>query len=446
MEQMDAQHGSDCAAPPASHTITAYDDTVFLCHEHMMTALHSSGYAEIMMTPNRLADFRNGEAVIKFDLSTFRTSSRDWVDVWITPFDQNVQLPLEDWLPDLSGYPENAVHFRLNTYLGGTVWGAETIRNFVADNAEIVANNVGQAWQGQETVLTPSMTERTPVEIHISRTHIKIGLPTFDYWWVDSNITDLGWDTGTVQFGHHSYSYDKGCVDISPGATCGPNTWHWDNFSISPALPFTIIRGDRRQVDWHDTPENQPVTFAAPAPANAHLRFDERSGTQPEFSVDGGTTWTLATLQPASRVPDGVFAARAQEVFSSYWTPIPEGTTSILVRGEGGYWGSNWKAADFSIWAAPAEAEPTATPTMVPATETPTATPTATPENTATPTPTATATATSTPVATDTPTATATATPVPPTSTPTGDPVNLRTRVAVLETRVAGAAAALSGS
>jgi hypothetical protein len=88
LDQMDAQHGADCGAPPAVHRIMSYEDAVFICRDHMMTAINSVGvgYGAIYLTPNQIVDFTNGEAVVRFDVSTLRTSTRDWIDLWITPF------------------------------------------------------------------------------------------------------------------------------------------------------------------------------------------------------------------------------------------------------------------------------------------------------------------------------------------------------------------------
>jgi hypothetical protein len=89
-----------------------------------------------------------------------------------------------------------------------------------------------------------------------------------------------------VQFGHHSYDPTRNCP------TCGPNTWHWDNVSLSSAIPFTMLRADRRSVD----PDTDPALhFPGPAPAHARLRF-AAVGRQVAVSTDGGATW-----QPAQR-------------------------------------------------------------------------------------------------------------------------------------------------
>src|SRR5207302_8424505 len=96
---------------------------------------------------------------------------------------------------------------------------------------------------------------RTTFELHLSRTHLKFGMPAYNLWWMDGDIADLGWSSGVVQLGHHSYNPDKAC-DFN--GTCGPNTWHWDNVSISAAVPFTILRATPRAVDSAAAP---PVTL-----------------------------------------------------------------------------------------------------------------------------------------------------------------------------------------
>ena len=56
-----AQHGADCSGPPASHTNTSYEGSVYICKDHIMSAINgSAGYAEIVITPNLLFDFSHG--------------------------------------------------------------------------------------------------------------------------------------------------------------------------------------------------------------------------------------------------------------------------------------------------------------------------------------------------------------------------------------------------
>jgi hypothetical protein len=348
LEPMRAGHGSDCAPPPTTHAISQYEQAVFQCRDHIMTAINAGGYGVVYLTPNDLVDFSGGEAVVRFDVSTARTSSRDWIDLWVSPYEDHLQLPLDNWLPDLSGEPVRSVHLRMDSSSAQSIFRASVIRKFATEDIS------GNWWTGYESVLTPSATQRETFELRLSRTHIKFWMPAYNLVWIDADVADLGWTSGVVQLGHHSYTPTKDCPS---GQTCTPNTWHWDNVSISPAVPFTIIQADRRFVD--QTTGSTSINFTAPAPAGAHLRFAAQSGTTPQISLDRGQTWQAARLQPA--------AAPGADHVKSYFTPIPAGTQRVEVRGTGGYWGSQWIARDFSIWAgAPSPITPGTTPTVTP--------------------------------------------------------------------------------
>jgi hypothetical protein len=330
LESMSAHHGPHCEGPPAEHAVGEYADSVFLCNDHVMTALFASDYGVIYLTPDRLVDFSAGEAVVRFDLSTLRTSTRDWIDLWLTPYEDNLQLPLEDWLPDLNGEPRRAVHIRMEfgdrSAVNGS-FGGEAVRDFVAEELP------ERAWAGYETFLEPSATQRETFELRLSADHIAFGMPDYDYWWIDTAIEPLEWRQAIVQFGHHSYNPLKNCP------TCAPNTWHWDNVTIEPAVPFTIIPGEPRAVDE----VNDEVTFPAAAPENAHLRF-AGIGEELEVSFDGGRSWQPATLQSQESF--------AEEHFRSYWMPVPAGIGAVHFRGRS-WWGGPWHVRDISIWAPP---------------------------------------------------------------------------------------------
>jgi hypothetical protein len=329
-DPMEAHHGADCGAPPTTHTIQHYEQAVFLCRNHLMTALNASDYGAIYLTPNHLVDFSQGEAVIRFDMSTLRSSGRDWVDLWITPFDDSLQLPLDDWLPDLQGDPRRAVHVRMDNTGPQSMFRLNIVRNFVSQEVQ-----GGKTFVGYESFLEASPSRRDTFEVRISRTHIRVGMPQYNFWWHDVNIADLGWSRGVVQFGHHSYTPTKDCT------SCKPNTWHWDNVEISPAQPFTMLKADRRVVD---ASASGPVRFSGPAPEGARLRFAGIGGSL-EVSVDGGATWRAAQLQIQERYDAGHFR--------SYWTPVPAGTTEVLIRGQNkDSWNTGpWMVRDISIWA-----------------------------------------------------------------------------------------------
>ena len=320
LEAVDAQHGPDCGAPPATHRITAYEDMVFSCKDHVMTSINASGYGAIYLTPNRMVDFSDGEAVVTIDVSTLRGSLRDWWDIWLTPYEENLQTPLEDWYPDLAGPPRNAVQVTLND-------DNSAIPRIYRNHKETVLES--EWWTSYDSFLKPDPARRDTFELRISRTHIRFGMPQYDQWWVDTKIKDLGWDRAVVQLGHHSYTPRK------DGAG-KPNTWHWDNLTIDPAVPFTMIKADRRYVD-PSSPDT--VTFDAPAPADANLRFSAM-GEDVQVSFDG-RTWEDAAKPPQS-IDNGL-------LFSSYWTPVPEGTQQVQVRARAG-WLPSWIAKDFAIW------------------------------------------------------------------------------------------------
>ena len=348
---MQARHGADCAGPPASHTISSYEDAVFICRDHMMTAINATGYGVIYATPNHMADFSQGTATIKMDVSTLRSSTRDWWDVWITPYDENVQLVGEDWYPDLNGLPRNGM---LVGMFDG-VMTATQIRNFAKVQFPQYPNDkvTGNGYTKYDSFLTPDMARRDTFEIQISRTHLKVGMPPAaatatspahpGFYWIDTDIPDLGFDTGVVQIGHHSYNPTKDCGSTNhpaPDGTCTPGTWHWDNVSISPATPFTILRGDQRMVN--STTDNT-IGFPSPSPQNANLRFTA-IGDNVQFSLDNGATWQSPVKQPSSR-------NSPIEHFKSYWTPIPAGVSSVRFRGTR-TWAGDWHIRDASIWAA----------------------------------------------------------------------------------------------
>lgn len=321
-------HGANCEPPPSSHLITSYENLVYQCRSHLMTAVYDSSYGLTYLTPDHLVDFAWETAVIRFDLSTLRTSKRDWIDLYITPYSDHLQLPLASWLPDLNGEPRQGIKIEMDHFGDQTIFRAYQIQDFQA--IPLPSND----WQGYETVLTPSAMERTTFELRLSANHLSFGLPDHNFWWVNTPITPLDWRQGVVQFGHHSYNPSKDCP------TCTPNTWHWDNIAIAPAHPFTLIQANRRYVD---ATTNPTITFANPAPANAHLRF-AAIGAQIEVSFDGGQTWQVAQRQQQARYKE--------DAFWSYWTPVPAGTTAVSFRGTN-WWGGPWHARNLTIWASP---------------------------------------------------------------------------------------------
>ena len=323
IQPMLAQHGPDCGPPPATHPIVRIEDTVFQCKNHIMTAMFN-GYGAIYLTPNQLMDFSQGEAVLRWNMSTARTSSRDWVDVVIQPFDQNLQINFED-----AHIPQEAVH--LEMIGGGTVFEPTIFRNYVKERV------AADMFNGYDHFLTPSATRRDTFELRLSKNHMKFGMPEYNQWWIDTEIQPLSWNLGVVQLNQRTYNAEKAC---NFDGSCGPNTWHWDNIQIQPAVPFALLRADRRVVD---AAHPEALNFGAPAPAGSHLHF-VGVGVPVEFSLDGGASWQPAAVQgrPLNRPEHG----------EAYWQPVPEGTQSVLLRGQNN--GTiAWALQDISIWGPP---------------------------------------------------------------------------------------------
>lgn len=363
LESMQAEHGANCSAPPATHENHTYAGAVFQCANHLMTSLNATGYGVIYLTPNEMVDFSGGEAVIKWDVSSMDASDRDWWDVWITPYASNMALPLEPEFPDLNGVPANSVHLKLDD--GGGKFCPQIYYNGVGlFSDDFTSGCKASNWVSQ--FLVPSATVRATWEVRISATHLKMTLLSANggalgplgaqlpFVWFDKDIPALPFTQGVVQWGHHSYNPTK------DGYT--PGTWHWDNLSISPSVPFSIQRVGPRYLDTAGS-------FSVPS---GMLRFSAIC----KVKVNG----QLVAPQKATNHTDH---------FNSYFVPVPGGTATIEFAADSGY-SSPCFAKDFHIWNL--SGGPTATPTTA---------------TTATPMP---------------PTATPTNTPVPPTATPTRTP------------------------
>ena len=327
VQGIDAHHGPNCEAPPQNtHYNDTYDGSVFQCKNHVMTAINDSGYGAIYLTPNHILDFSNGqESIVRFDMSTLKTSTRDWISVWITPFEENLQLPI-DRNVDLQGPPDNSVQFLM---LPERSFIPKITRNGTTTTYRYGASGVTW-WIGYDDFLVPDAQRRDTFEIRISQTHLKFCMPDYDFCWIDMDIDyPLTWDQGIVQFSHSSYNPTKDGAGV-------PNTWHWDNVEITSGTPFTIIQANRRYLDTN----NNIVQFNEPAPIDAYLRF-AAIGNNIEVSFNNGSTWETAQKN---------LQDNDENHFASYWTPIPEGTTIVKFRGDGWGNGGLWQARDLTIW------------------------------------------------------------------------------------------------
>ena len=367
IEPMLAQHGPTCGAPPAVHPISSATDAVFICNNHVMTALSASDAGAIVLTAPQLVDFSGGTASIDFNVSTLQLSQDDWIELWITPFNENLVLPADsNTIPDLSGPPKDAIHVVIND---PEPHGVYQISNYNV-------NQLPSAWQQFSDIITPqvqSAVSRTHFQVALSQTHVKYGALDYDnkgsnFWWTDANLpVPLDWTQGVVQLAAYSYEPTKApqcqtAYDVSFNLPCAPDTWHWSNFSLSSAVPFTIDAATQRYLGGGN---GNTATFATPTPTGGSLRFAAKGLTQVSF--DGGNTWQNAARQSEQ-------GAYNDCQFENYWMAIPARLTSVMLRGQPDCFGGAWSARDISVWSsnAPVPAPPAPVPSPTPS---PTASP-----------------------------------------------------------------------
>jgi hypothetical protein len=327
-----AQHAHDCAAPPATHLITTYAEQVFICRDHLMTAVSEEGNGGIVLTPARMLNFAGGEQVLSWRQNLEEQSGRDWWVVWVTPYNDVLQAPVfpDDGVAAMNGTPRNAIILDAEAGNPCAVLVVDYIRTRLPCST----------YPAIKDRFPVSFTTREQIEVRISQTRIRVSIPERGITFVDAAFPQpLAWSQGVVQLGHYSYNPTKDNQRPNPQ----PNTWHWDEVFISNAVPFSLIAADRRDL----TNENGPVTvtFAAPAPAGATLRMIAR-GARPEVSLDNGATW---------RVPPLAQYSFFDEPNEQYVLPVPQGLQSIRIRrgAQISWWPGNagWFVRGFSIWA-----------------------------------------------------------------------------------------------
>lgn len=365
---INAQHGPDCSAPPATHPNTSFEGSVYQCANHIMTAMNGPEYGLIVLTPNQMLDFSAG-GTVSFDVSTERMSVRDWWDITVSPFADAQALPL---LSDLSQGVDLQNPNRNSVVIA-------TDNGEAAPNLKVVQNGVktsygppgyaGQPINSGILAGTNQAATRQPFRLTLTTTHVRFErLATATgaaKVFIDKDIPALNFTQGVVQIGHHSYTPTKDGAGV-------PATWHWDNISVSPVIPFSIQRGNERMT------QGGTVTFPS-APSGAYLRFSALC----KPVVNG----VVGTKMTDSGHPEHA---------ASYMIPIPAGSTSVsLSLIADGWYSGPCHAKDFHVWSLNTGPVATATNTPLP-TDTPTPGPTSTPTNTPVP-PTATNTVPPTP-------------------------------------------------
>jgi hypothetical protein len=361
-----ADHGADCSAPPAQHPISAWQQAVFVCHNHVMTAIADAGYGEVALTPDRMADWSEGAVTIGFSVSTTHSNARNWWALDVTPFGEQVALPFDEGGVDLQGMPAHYIEVRTDNCGNNDKTLYRVVREAPGASGDAQAFGAPQSQSAcleDVTGIQPSATVRTPLELVISQTGYLLRIGAASAVAPGKTLTQGTWKRpltftrGVVQFLHHAYNPEK--------AGTAPDTWHWSNFSISTALQYTMLHPtDHRSL----MEPGGALSFAQPAPATSFLKFAAIGAVQ--VSYDGGKTYSAAR-QPA--LDATLFH---EEHFTSYLTPVPAGATQVRLRLAGGWFGPGM-ARDFSIVSESFDgsAPPSPTNTPVPPTAAPNSTP-----------------------------------------------------------------------
>ncbi|HXM57713.1 MAG TPA: hypothetical protein VOB72_20115 [Candidatus Dormibacteraeota bacterium] len=346
---MQARFGPDCAPPPATHPVRALADSAYLCHNQLLTAINGGGdspktYAGVFFAPAQLADFGGGTSTITWQVSTQRTSTNDWWDVWLTPFDENLAAPVApSEAPAFNGPPRDAVHIRMNN---GTCPGSGQAPLGTANgvpigtvfNVEVFSGGRPSRIDGpgfQPCLETAAGRDGTAgFRLDVSQTHVELSVPRTGRTalvYADAAVK-LPFKQAVVQFAHHSLDPRQAC---GGSGTCGPNTYQWSNVSIDPAAPFTMLRPSGAA-----SVHGGAVTLALPraAPAGAHLRFYGIGSIRVAFD---GRPAAAAAAQQGQQPGTGE---------ASYWMPVPEGATRVTLSGSG-TGGLPWWVFDVSVWA-----------------------------------------------------------------------------------------------
>ncbi len=349
LNPMTAQHGSGCEGPTHTHTVTAYDDAVFLCNDHVMTAMNAEGYGVIYLTPNALVDFSEGTASVSFDVSTFRNSGRDFIGLWVTAYDDNLALPYNpgEGDVDLQGAPHNAVHFELDR-------GCSGFRASAFVNGREMLGHTG-CWELPTwyEVLTPDSARRDTIELLISRDHVKLWMPDYGLVLAKADVA-LDFTQGVIQLGHHSYTPKKDCGianSAMDASACGPTTWHWDNVIIQAEKVFAAPGSSGVPVST-DTPTPMPTSSATAFPTASATAAQEHGTPTATASA------TATTAPPSSVTPSPEGSATATPGISTSPTASPTATTAPSPSA------TPSPTETVGPWNPPATATPT--PTMTP--------------------------------------------------------------------------------
>lgn len=324
------QHGPNCEPPgragTVQHETALARDVVFQCANHVMTYGPTGGSA-VRIVPNQALDLSSGEGTVDFDVSTLSLSSRDWLFVAVQDWSvQEAKITDQD-IPSAKGNPRNTLMIEQGTTAGFSSDPGTWAVKYYDENRERVAYDYGasiDAAIGGRGARSAQVREHFQLVVN-KNGHVKFWLPARNFVITETDVPPISWNLGVVSFVHNTYSPSKGWNPDTgncdnPPEECGhPNTWHWDNFGVTPSVPFEIVKTDHR---GSDNTSEDTFTFDRPLPADSLVRF-EGWGDAIRVSFDGGPEVT-----PMWMSADNGHAEHS----NSYLVPGVTGATRMHVR------------------------------------------------------------------------------------------------------------------
>jgi len=384
------QHGTQCGVPTSGadlsgfHAISSlYGENgdggmAFTCRDHLMLTNHCQPdcFGSTVLTLPMQLDWSQGPATFSFNMSTRHTADRDWMELFLTPFRDQLAYPSSlSSYEDNVGPPATGLGFSFGANLppdapcspttaqsqcGFDQWSSGLanwcgcdpnaggdVRNGLHQtqlaDVDLNLGSVEDALQG----VGPTNNGRARFNLIVSKTHVTLGLAP--QWqqpagvilnaayanglnWVDSDLSSnpLPYNRAVVQFVAQDYA---ACLYQTTDPCNGTDTWHMSGFSMSSAVPLRIIRANQ---NWADDSTSVSIggkratelTFPSPAVAGSYLRtcfYGDPAEAQ--FSVDKGVSWIhLHILQGM----DGFYACSL--------TPVPAGTQAVYLTGADKFW------------------------------------------------------------------------------------------------------------
>jgi len=266
-----------------------------------MTAINDDALGRVTLTPDHMIDFSQNDGIVEFDLSTFRRGGYDWIEIFITPFEDNLVHPAQPFW-DAAGPPRNAIAIELvpggiNRFNLTVFKDGEPVENSIC-GANCPGDKTWVSYDSAQLPLVPSQRRRDTFRITLNENEISFSVSGYfdgqdqdnEFYFLDKvPLPDLGWTRGVVQLSHVVFNPTNNCANVPtpvnppdnpPGfdIECEGDTWHWDNVRIEPAVPFSIIPTAKQDLSdpykqRYADPASNRVRFTQTSSADSRLRF-----------------------------------------------------------------------------------------------------------------------------------------------------------------------------